>query len=211
MNVLVALPGPRILKKLMKIQAALNIVLCREEWLRYHSYDPDWNNNIAMAKIDNGSGDHIVILFTPMGTIIKGFDHESEVSPHARDEFEIWPGIYEAVPNTLLVLLEDEAIERENVTFCIWQEASDLNWQKGEIEFSEGEDDGSDFLLGTILQTPADFVEFAESYFEIELSLAILTKIYDGHPITTEMIQALNPDSDTEKVLRELESLGSLN
>jgi hypothetical protein len=45
--------------------------------------------------------------------------------------------------------------------------------QKGEVEIPEGEDDGSDFLLGAILQTPVDFVEFAKSYFEIILSLDI--------------------------------------
>ncbi|MEI2395654.1 hypothetical protein [Paenibacillus phytohabitans] len=35
-----------------------------------------------MAKIDNGAGDHLIILFSPDGSIIKGFDHESELSPY---------------------------------------------------------------------------------------------------------------------------------
>lgn len=37
-NVLERLPNPIILKKLMKIQASLNIILCQDEWLRYHSF-----------------------------------------------------------------------------------------------------------------------------------------------------------------------------
>lgn len=37
MNVLDILPAPENLKKLMKILASLNIVLCPEDWLRYHS------------------------------------------------------------------------------------------------------------------------------------------------------------------------------
>lgn len=63
-NMLERLPDPTMLQKLMKIQASLNIILCQEEWLRYHSYVQDWNEGVSMAKIDNGSGDHLFILFS---------------------------------------------------------------------------------------------------------------------------------------------------
>ncbi|MNL28009.1 hypothetical protein D3C87_1496380 [compost metagenome] len=207
MNVLDNLLEPIKLKKLMKIHALLNMVLCRDEWLRYHSFFPEWKDKISMAKIDNGSGDHLFILFAPQGTIIKGFDHESELSPYARDEHEIWPGIYEGVPKELFLLLEDEAIKNEDVTFCIWRKNYDLEWQKGEVEIPDGEEDGSDFLLGTIFQTPEDFVEFAKDYFDLTPSLDIVANIYNGIPISAEMIQMLNPDCDVEDVLQELESL----
>ncbi|MFC7681729.1 hypothetical protein [Paenibacillus sp. GCM10028914] len=211
MNVLENLLEPIKLKKLMKIHALLNIVLCRDEWLRYHSFVPEWKDKISMAKIDNGAGDHLFILFAPEGTIIKGFDHESELSPYARDEHEIWPGIYEGVPKVLFSLLEDEAIESEDVTFCIWRENCDLEWQKGKVEIPEGEEDGSGFLLGTIFQTPEDFVEFVIDYFDLTPSLDIVANIYSGTPITAEMIQMLNPDCDVEDVLQELESLHLLS
>lgn len=207
MNVLDHLPEPEKLKKLIKIHALLNIILCRDEWIRYHSFVPEWKDKISMAHIDNGSGDHLFILFAPQGTIIKGFDHESELSPYARDEFEIWPGIYEGVPKTLLSLLEDEAIEHEDVTFCIWRETGDLDWQKGRVEMPEGEDDGSTFLIGTIFRTPKDFVEFAEGYFDLTLPIDIVANIYDGIPVTARMIQMLNPDCDVEDVLQEIEAL----
>ncbi|WP_156123804.1 hypothetical protein [Paenibacillus sp. FSL R7-0273] len=47
-----------------------------------------------MAKIDNGAGDHLIILFSGEGCIIKGFDHESGLSPYAQDEYKVWQGIY---------------------------------------------------------------------------------------------------------------------
>ncbi|MNH96462.1 hypothetical protein D3C81_1516370 [compost metagenome] len=124
-----------------------------------------------------------------------------------RDEHEIWPGIYEGVPKELFLLLEDEAIKNEDVTFCIWRKNYDLEWQKGEVEIPDGEEDGSDFLLGTIFQTPEDFVEFAKDYFDLTPSLDIVANIYNGIPISAEMIQMLNPDCDVEDVLQELESL----
>ncbi|MNO89481.1 hypothetical protein D3C76_809650 [compost metagenome] len=207
MNMLDILPEPENLKKLLKILSSLNIVLCPEEWLRYHSFVSDFDKNVSFASIDNGSGDDLCIVFAPQGTIIKGFDHESEVSPYACDEHEVWPGIYEEVPTSLLSLLEDEAIAKDDVTFCFWRENNDLTWQKGKVEIPAGAEDGSDFLLGTIFRTAEDFVEFAEGYFELTLPLEIVTKIYEGAAITKEMIKALNPDSDVEKVLQELEGI----
>lgn len=210
MNVLAAMPEPEQLKKLMRILASLNVVLCPEEWLRYHSFVPGWAENVSMAKIDNGSGDHLFILFSPQGTLLKGFDHESELSPHARDEYERVPGIYEGTPNALISLLENDGIESEEVTFCIWRECSDSAWQKGKAENSEGIDDGSDFLLGAIYRTPEDFVEFAKGYFEITPALEIVAKIFEEAAITAEMIPLLNPGRDAEEALQELESLGLL-
>ncbi len=161
-----------------------------------------------MAKIRNGVGDHLIMLFSSDGCIIKGFDHESQLSPYAQDEHKVWPGIYDNVPNELLSLLEHEGIEKEDVTFCIWRKNSDPTWQKGKVKLPNGADDGSSFLLGTIYQTPEDFVQFAEDYFELELPIEVVEQIYEGIPVTVEMIQRLNPECAAEEVYRELESLG---
>ncbi|UJF34504.1 hypothetical protein [Paenibacillus hexagrammi] len=203
-NMLEHLPNPIILKKLMKIQASLNIILCQDEWLRYHRFVQDWAEGVCMAKIDNGAGDHLFILFSPKGCLIKGFDHESGLSPYAQDEHKVWQGIYDDVPKELLSLLEGDAIAKDDVTFCIWHENSDTNWHKGKVEIPKGESDGSDFLMGCIFHTPEDFVEFAEGYFELTPSLEVVAKIYEDCSITAEMITILNPDCDVEEVLQEL-------
>ncbi|WP_314587860.1 hypothetical protein [Paenibacillus terrigena] len=208
MNVLEQLPGPENLKKLMIVQAALNTILCETEWLRYHSFVQEWDEGVCMAKIDNGAGDHLIMLFSAEGSIIKGFDHESQLSPYAQDEHKVWPGIYDYVPNELLLHLEHEGIEKEDVTFCMWRRNSDSRWQKGKVEIPKGAEDGSGFLIGAIYQTPEDFVQFAKDYFEIELPVDIVKKVYEGVSITVEMIQTINPDCATEEVYRELESLG---
>jgi hypothetical protein len=207
MTVLEMLPEPEWLKKQMLVQAALNIILCEEDWLRYHRFDPNWGQNISLAKIDNGAGDHLFILFSPEGTLLKGFDHESELSPYANDEEEIAPGIYKAVPSSLSHLLEDDALEREDVTFCIWREKSDTAWKKGNAEVSEHVD-GSGFLIGAIFPTAEDYVEFAEGYFEQQLPLGVVSQIYQGNPITDEMIRTLNPERNVEETLKELAELG---
>ncbi|GIP22239.1 hypothetical protein [Paenibacillus sp. J22TS3] len=207
MNALEQLPEPESLKKLMIAQAALNTILCETEWLRYHSFVQEWDEGVCMAKIHNGAGDHLIMLFSAIGSIMKGFDHESQLSPHAQDEYEVWPGIYDDVPSGLLSLLEHEDIEKEDVTFCIWRKNSDSSWQKGEVEMPEGADDGSAFLIGAIYQTPEEFVQFAKDYYELALPVEVVEQVYEGVPITMEMIQMLNPDCAAEEVYRELESM----
>ncbi|UUZ82514.1 hypothetical protein LJK88_50660 [Paenibacillus sp. P26] len=211
MKMLDSLPGPNSLQKLMRIQATLNIVLCQEEWLRYHRYVQGSNSDVWMAKIDNGSGNHFMILFSSKGTIIKGFDHESELSPYAQDEHEVWPGIYESVPHELLSLLDDDAVEKNDVTFCIWHEPNDVRWQKGKVKIPKGASDGLGIFVNSIFPTPKAFVEFAEDYFETTPPMDIVEQIYNDFPITTEMIQLLNPNSEPKEVLQELESSGLLS
>lgn len=202
------LPAPNSLKRCMLILASLDVILCSEDWLRYHSFIPKWSPNVSLAKIDNGAGDHLFALFAPEGVILKGFDHESALSPHARDEYETWPGIYDQAPANLLSLLEDEAIEKDDATFCIWREAHDTHWKKGDVIIPEGEDDGSGFLLGAIFETPEAYVDWAQAYFEMSVPLDIVKQIYAGTAITEKMILSINPEREINDALQELETLG---
>jgi len=207
MNPLELLPEPESLKKLMIVQAALNTILCETEWLRYHRFVQELDEGVCVAKIDNGAGDHLILLFSVEGSIIKGFDHESPLSPYAQDEHRVWPGIYDNVPSELFSHLEHEGIAKEDVTFCIWRKNSDSSWQKGKVKMPRGADDGSAFLIGAIYRTPEEFVQFAKDYYELALPAEVVEQVYEGVPITIEMIQMLNPDCAAEEVYRELESM----
>jgi len=198
---------PTSLKEILISLAALNIVLCSEDWLRYHRYTKNWSENIDLAEIDNGSGDNMYILFTDKGVLIKGFDHESDVSPHARDEFAVWPGIYETLPEHFMKLLNDVSLRKEDVTFCIWREISDTDWKQGNVMFENGEVDGSGYLLSSICNSPEIFKEWADDYFETDLPLDIIESVYNKNKLSDEMILALNKDCEIEKIKHELEKL----
>ncbi len=77
------LPNPEKLKEILISQAALDIIMLNEKksWLRRTSFYKNYSEGIDMVKIDNGAGDHMFFLFSHYGTIIKGFDHESILSP----------------------------------------------------------------------------------------------------------------------------------
>lgn len=198
------LAEPDVLKKRLMTLATLDLILCDEDWLRTYRFDSQWAPNVSLATIDNGAGDDLFILFAPEGVILKGFDHESGLSPHAREEYEVFPGIYEDAPASLLALLDDEAFEKEEVTFCIWREANDTKWRMGNVQIPKGDEDGSDFMLGRIIKTPEAYVNWAQYYYGKELSLDIVKKIYDGSAITEAIIQSLNPERSVQDALGEL-------
>ncbi len=188
--------------------ATLSIVLCEEVWSRYHRFTPNWSEGVDMAEIDNGSGDRVTTFFAEKDCVIKGFDHESPVSPHAQAVYQVWDGMYQGLPLHLEALLDNPSVEKEEVTFCVWQTESDTHWHQGEVVYSNGEDNGLDYLLGMIYSTPEGFKDWADAYFDTDLPVAALAQVYRGAPVTRDMIQALNPERDPVSVQEELSTLG---
>jgi hypothetical protein len=200
------LPAPQELKRRLNKIAALNIIMTEESesWLRvcHKVLDPDGGS--CIFSIDNGSGDNVFIVFSEDGCMIKGFDHESFFSPYARDEFHVWSGIYDDVPQPLLSLLDDPMYEKEVVTFCVWRETTDTEWQKGEIENPDNDDDGMNFLLAFLFSSAEDYREWAKDYYEKELPLEAIELVYIGEEITEELVAAINPERDVVEVLKEI-------
>lgn len=163
--------SPAQLQRAMQAAARCDATLTSKDWLRTFWYHENWSGAMSMGRYDNGAGDHVVAFFTPDGrALIKGFDHESEVSPHARDEYAIWPGIYDGVPPEFLDLLHDEAVEYEHVTFCCWCDDGQT-WKTGSALIPEEMDDGSDRLLGMVQMDARAFIDWAKSYYEASFAL----------------------------------------
>lgn len=156
---------PGQLQRTLQCAAKCDAAITSEDWLRAFRYEPNWADGIAMAKFDNGAGDNVIAFFTgDEKTLIKGFDHESEVSAHAREEYGIWPGMYDGMPSKFLDLLRDEAAEFEDVTFCCWSEDGQT-WATGSAVIPEEIDDGSAWLLNMLQMNADRFIEWARSYY----------------------------------------------
>ncbi|MEV6183599.1 hypothetical protein AB0M07_42420, partial [Streptomyces sp. NPDC052015] len=82
---------------------------------RYHSFDANWSETEEVFSTRNGSGDEFDIVFSPAGAYIRGFDHESPMSPYADDA--VWPGVLDSVPETFRAYVEDP---RSSTTACPW-------------------------------------------------------------------------------------------
>ena len=118
-----------------------------------------------MASMRNGSGDGYFILFNQYGAIIKGFAHESLMSPWGSESEQVWPGVLDEVPSEFQSFLQEPAFSITEATFCIWRRSDDEAWKIGEIDYPEGENDpdGSDQMLSAFLELERITRELAAS------------------------------------------------
>lgn len=149
------LPDPTELRVHLRALAVLDATIGDDPQFVEYVFDPDWGPDQEAALMDNGSGDDFSVLFTPAGVLIRGFDHESAMSPYGTDDEEVWPGVVDEVPVALRPSLDDAAFTDAylgvtRVTACLWRETGDTAWRTGSaIDFPPGNayPDGSDHLF----------------------------------------------------------------
>lgn len=149
----------------LRAATEVEALLSEEDWLRRYHYTSDWQPGVDLVTFSNGGGDDMFILSSQDGVIVKGFYHESDVSPYARDDHSPWPGIYDGAPPELLKLLDDPAICKEDITFLHWLPAGQAEWRRGSVAFPNNEDDGSGWLLGLLPTTADEYINVARDYF----------------------------------------------
>ncbi len=205
------------LKKFLSAMAVLDVVMQAKEqaWLRLVNVSSI--GNAYAFVIDNGSGDELVVIFTENGTLIKGFDHESEYNQFAADEWDnaFFEYTFSGLPKEFAALLDEDS--RDNTTFCMWcMDDTDL-WVQNEQEKTDEDDDddeddedddgGKDFLLGYIRKTPEEWCDWAKYYYETEIAPDVVKKAYNGEPLTEEDVVKLNPERNAKDVFAELGEL----
>ena len=165
---------------------------------RYFLYNPRWGDPLdeRMASLDNGSGDGYFLVFSEAGAFLKGFGHESEMTPWAFDPLKVWDGVLNDVPAEFKAYVTEPAFDMESTTFCVWRRTDDDSWHRGSIEFPDltEDPDGSQNLLWMLDGNPATYVEFAKDYYEKEISLTAVQTIYSLAPLTPELVASLNPE-----------------
>src|SRR5688500_10860335 len=118
---------------------------------------------------------------------MKGFGHESAMSPWSADEEKLWPGIFEDVPEEFQSFLSEPAFSIQETTFCIWRRYIDSSWQVGRIDYPDEDDpDDSEKILSILDGLPSTYKEFAEAYYEKQLDLDAIEHVYRHEPLTNE-------------------------
>lgn len=163
-----------------------------------------------MASMTDGCGDNFFVLFNTHGAIAKGFDHESFMSPWGRSDQSLWPGMFKDVPSEFAQFMTEPAFDIPNTTFCIWRKHGDDAWRTGVTEFPDNEDggDGSEELLSIFVGGPEAYAEFARTYYEKELPIDSVDRVYRHEKLTDELIRRLNPTSSVSDLEKELPEIG---
>ena len=206
---LAALPDAGKLKALCQSLAMLDTIISPEWESRYYSFNDHWSDETSLASMRDGSGDDYFILFVPAGVVIKGFAHESEMSPYRVRPPLVWPGILDALPEDLEIPLSDSAFSLEDVTFCIWNTVQDQQWKRGDISFPDAEfSDGSEDLLAILDENPETYQQYAEEYHEREISIEAIKHIYEHQSLTTSILMAINPEVTWEDLEEDIAEIG---
>lgn len=179
---------------------------------RLYSFNSLWCDNEQMGSMRNGCGDEFYVLFNSHGCFVKGFDHESAMSSWGTDEQKPWPGLFEGLPSEFLEASKEPAFSMENISFCIWRLESSACWEQGKFEFVDCEDpDGSEYLLSIFDGNPMTYKKFAAEYYEVDVPLSAINKIYSHSPLTEELVRAINPELCLAELEDDLKEIGYPN
>lgn len=192
------IPAPDVLMRHARALALFSILLGGLEY----SFYKEWRKGIMLATFDNGSGDRLSVFSSARATLIKGFAHESAMSPYDPPDFEpeirhgikFFPGMLDGLPDELIewVSTSDDGIEFP--TFAIWRITGWASWCIGNIAWPAGEDDpdGSEYLLGGFDGDASAFVKRARAESRVKPpDVAAVAAIFAGETLTTELLAGL--------------------
>ncbi|GAB2947738.1 hypothetical protein GCM10027280_40590 [Micromonospora polyrhachis] len=208
-----ALPDIAVLRDRCRALAVLDAILSPQWESRYYSFDSRWAHGEEMASMRNGSGDEYSIVFLAAGAFIRGFDHESPMSPAFSEFGEVWPGVADSVPEVFADCMSEPAFSFEGglaATVCLWRQRTDDRWHTGEIEFPAGPDpDGAHRLFAVLTDaTPLAYRRFAEDYYEQRLDGAATADIHALRPLTNDVVRRLNPELSIADLAEDLAQIG---
>lgn len=214
---LCALPSPPRLRQLTQSIALLDEILCEDWEFRYYSFDPAWGEDGEMASMRNGSGDQWFLWFGDPGLVLLGFDHEaSPMTPWARDDRSLWPGLIDGFPAALRYALSEPAFDPENLTFLIWRLAEDARYHIGPIAFPErtvvepfaSDPDASAMLLAILDDNPSTYANWARDYYEVKVDLSSVKKVYAHQPLDRDVVRKLNPEAAFDSIVQSARAMG---
>lgn len=205
-----ALPAPGELERRCQAMAVLDVILSPESRWRYFAFDAAFASGERVARMDSATGDSWLIWFSPQGVVVRGFDHESPVSPWGREPIEPWPGLFDGLPEKLGHGPRLEVDGVDSVTFCLWWDADDPGWRAGVVAQPDAEyadPDGSEGLLAE-LDGPAEYQTYAQEVYERVVPLDAIEQVYGHEPLTEGLIRAVDPDADTAVALATARAVG---
>jgi len=213
------LPDIDRLREICQSIAILDAIIKQEWEYRYYSFNSKWDIDEQMASMRDGHGDSYFILFTPNGTIIKGFGHKSPMGRYTSEHNHPWPGILDSIPQEFNTFLTEPAFSMDETSFCIWRKYSDNSWNIGNINFPRKEveninfpknddPDGSTELLYILNGDPKTYWEWSEWYYDRKIDFGIVESIYQHEPLSIHLIEKLNPDLNLYDLQNDISEIG---
>lgn len=193
---------------------------------RLYDKDPDvrfrldQHTRAAVGVWHDFVGNACHLLFTPDGSAILGFDHESPMYNPDLDagpgEAQAFAGIYDHVPPALLARIQGDDLAADlfdpaDVTFCLWNVGGGRDWQKGDIAYpprANGDPDGQKHILATLKAYYDDFSGQFEETYNWDIDPDAVADLLSGDRVSLTCIRALKPDANPLEARRWLPEMG---
>jgi hypothetical protein len=203
------LAPPSALLKLTRALSVLDEIFWPRWDERFYSFDGE-RDGTCLARMRNGEGDLWYLVFIPSGgAVLRGFDHNSVMSPYRHEDERLWPGLFDGMPRSLQPWKNAADIEPNEVTFVMWH-LPRARWQAGPVAFPSGKDpDGSEWLLELLDGDPASYIRYAGARLGHAGDLDAVRAVYGG-ALDARVIQKLNPQADTAGILKSSREMGFL-
>lgn len=212
------LPDIAELRELCQSMAMLDAIFSPERESRYYTFTTNWAPGEQLASMNNGSGDEYSIVFCAAGVYIRGFDHESAMSPYGHDDYELWPGVIDSVPQVFAAQVAEPAFAHEGpeepfpvMTACLWRTGDDGRWRTGTIDFPAGtaDPDGANWMFQLLTDgTPQAYLRHAGDYYETSIDLDAVCHIYAHQPLTDDIVGRLNPEVTVTDLADDIAEIG---
>ena len=203
-SLLRSLPEPELLERRLLSFALLDSILSPDQ--RSFEFHPKWSKGERMGAFKDGSGNFFFAWFSKKGAVIRGFDHESPMSPFRTKPPEPWPGLLEGLPTSLSYATKEPAFALDELTFFLWNTGA--GWQCGPVKPPRGvrtDPDGASELLSCLGK---DLRAWANRYWDETLDRKAIGVLERHEKVGAETILALNPNFDEEELEEEAGALG---
>jgi len=199
--------------------ATLDLIITLDDGGGYYSFDSRWTKTTEVGQMHDGCGDDFHAYFSRHGCFLKGFAHESSMSPYRQDPKKVWPGVLDGVPVEFASALREPAFSLEDTTFAIWRLNGDSQWSCGTIEYPKDYPyaDGSEEMLSMLDGKPETYAAWAAEYYveEVEemegveeIPLSAIADIYAHKPLYQELVSAINPEANLKRLKQSVVQIG---
>lgn len=157
--------------------------------------------------MSNGSGGEYSIQFSPGGVFIRGFDHESELSPWSFDPVVVAPGLLDDVPAAFREFVFDPSFAIGGVpcvSLCLWRQPHKASWSVGWPEAPELEDasDGSEWMFDELDGRPDGYVTYMQrNNLETTVDAGDVRHVLAHRELDRNLIARLSPGAASDNVL----------
>ncbi len=192
------LPSIQQCQQRLRAAAMLDALLMPEWEYRYYSYNANWDTGEEMASMRDGEGVHYFALFTEAGLMIKVFEGGMI---HPRLELGMSAATQD-VPDSMRPFLSEPAFITDEVTCLLWYEHTGNGWHA-----FEGSEDAGEHWFKLLIHGARYYHEWAEDYYEIELDMALIERVFELEPLTRELVEQLNDELDWAELQEEIDEI----